>query len=228
MELESEDAVDSFLRLRANATVVLGLFGSRSSDEYADWLEAAEDITMRSDIYLANVAPPLQEVYMGKPHLWFTMTERQRKKQSSARQTGVSEGLATPVLVLFRPVPEGRERGEEERATLQLATLTEGSIERWIDSNRIPACGELDAATFSLYERLGLPMLLLFLSGDDAESTLSHSGGTAMPAEEVKIKVCLSSWQCVGWCVGSVWVLWFLQAGGARDIPYAHLLCDGF
>ena len=29
-------------------------------------------------------------------------------------------------------------RTEEERTKLELETLTEGSVERWVDSNRIP------------------------------------------------------------------------------------------
>ena len=46
-----------------------------------------------------------------------------------------------------------------------------------VDSNRIPACGPLSPKTFELYERLGLPMLLLFLSGDP-DAPPSESGGT--------------------------------------------------
>jgi hypothetical protein len=33
----------------------------------------------------------------------------------------------------------------------------------------LQACGALDPKTFEYYERLGLPMLLLFLSEDGAE-----------------------------------------------------------
>ena len=32
--------------------------------------------------YLANVAPALHMGYMGKPHLWFTQTEHQKKRMA--------------------------------------------------------------------------------------------------------------------------------------------------
>ena len=36
----------------------------------------------------------------------------------------------------------------------------------------IPACGALDPVTFEYYERLGLPMLLIFLSKDPGNDPL--------------------------------------------------------
>ena len=52
---------------------------------------------------------------------------------------------------------------------VELETLTEGSIELWVDSNSMPACGKLDPITFANYEKMGLPMLLLFVSAADRD-----------------------------------------------------------
>jgi protein involved in temperature-dependent protein secretion len=116
--------------------------------------------------------------------MWFTQKTVSWKKASKA-VTGDAKaiGVATPVLVLFRPAEGvetdgsdatraladgnyrevardtgaaggdsigGEERGDDadNRVVLELETLTEGSVELWIDSNRIPACGALSPATF--------------------------------------------------------------------------------
>lgn len=63
-ELTTEEDVRALLRLRSNATVVLGFFGSRSSDEYSDWVAAAEDMTLRADMY-----PPPAKDYHQTRHL---------------------------------------------------------------------------------------------------------------------------------------------------------------
>lgn len=39
-------------------------------------------LTVGVDRYLANVAPALHMGYMGKPHLWFTQTEHQKKRMA--------------------------------------------------------------------------------------------------------------------------------------------------
>ena len=162
-QLTTEAEVSALLDENLNATVVTGFFkpDQRESDEYEDWLEAAKELSLRADILLADIAEPaLHAIYRAKPHLWF----------DGSKSSG-------PALILHRPI-EGsgatpgiglRRRTEDDRAKVELETLTEGSIERWVDSNRIPACGALDPLTFEYYERLGLPMLLLFLSkdGDD-------------------------------------------------------------
>ena len=58
-DLETIAAVDAFLSEHRHATVVLGFFRERDSDEYREWSESAAEISRRAGIYLGNVAPAL-------------------------------------------------------------------------------------------------------------------------------------------------------------------------
>ena len=163
--LDDAEAVESLLSENLNATIVLGMFkaSEKGSDEYEDWVEASKELSLRADIILADVDASLHARYKAKPELWFART---------------------PALVLHRPVdggvvPGSGGRTEEDRAAVELETLTEGSIERWVDSNRIPACGALDPKTFEYYERLGpypLPLPLPHRNASICWCRISRAG----------------------------------------------------
>lgn len=118
-QLETEGSVEGFLGDNLNATVVTGFFRQehKDSDEYEDWVEASKELSMRADILLAEIDESLQATYRARPHSWF----------EGSRSLG-------PTLVLHRPVeaPGDKKRTEDDRAKVELETLTEGSIERCV------------------------------------------------------------------------------------------------
>eukprot|EP01050_Picozoa_sp_SAG11_P004179 SAG11_NODE_260_length_11531_cov_6.271781_6_plen_641_part_00 len=164
--LSTEIAVREMVSAHNETTVVVGFFKSTGSDEYEDWREGAEALAMRSDVQLAELVDPGGELLAkfsegGSVSRWFRRA---------------------PAAVVFRrEAAEGLGRTDEDRATVELETLTEGSVERWVDSNSMPSCGLLHALTFNNYERLGLPMLLLFLSSE-ARDELPKSEKDALAA----------------------------------------------
>ena len=116
-QLKSEAEVSAFLESNLNATVVTGFFRPehKDSDEYEDWVEASKELSLRADILLADLHESLHSIYRAKPHSWF----------EGSRSVG-------PALVLHRPLEASGEiqRTEDDRAKVELETLTEGSIER--------------------------------------------------------------------------------------------------
>eukprot|EP01043_Picozoa_sp_COSAG02_P012276 COSAG02_NODE_471_length_21662_cov_70.510040_28_plen_297_part_00 len=116
-QLKTEAEVSAFLEGNLNATVVTGFFRHehKDSDEYEDWVEASKELSLRADILLGDLDETLHSTYRAKPHSWF----------EGSRSVG-------PALVLHRPIeaPEEVKRTEDDRAKVELETLTEGSIER--------------------------------------------------------------------------------------------------
>lgn len=135
-KLSSAEDVHQFISAHNDSTVVVGFFKSADADEHEDWEEGAEALSLRADVWLAELVDPIGEllsVFSAKPHRWYKRT---------------------PAVVVFRrPLDAGTARTDDDRAAVELETLTEGSVELWVDSNSIPSCGKLDPLTFNQYER---------------------------------------------------------------------------
>jgi thioredoxin-like negative regulator of GroEL len=119
-------------------------------DEYSELMDAAKALRDKEDIYISVVKVP-------KTSQWFIDNKRIDR---------------TPSLALS---------GESgEWITINLNELYgEGlNIEGWIIKNSIPLVGKLVGQNFAMYEKLGLPMLLMFLD-------LEHEDASAQPGRIV-------------------------------------------
>ena len=127
-----------------NATVLVAAFKRARGDEYEEWRAAAEVLSMRAGVWLGEVIGADAAAAMkAAPRRWLQRT---------------------PALVLFRRKEAG-DGAHEQPAWVALEELSSG-IEDWVGKAAIPLVGQLSPMTFAQYERLLLPMVLLFLEYD--------------------------------------------------------------
>ncbi|CAN0095020.1 unnamed protein product, partial [Scytosiphon promiscuus] len=159
-KLTSIDAVESFATnprskaidsVSSEVVTVIGFFsntGEMEEDEMEDFMEAATDLQPRSDLYFGLVDDAAICEHF-KTLGWIQKTSE---------------------AVLTRP---GLLRGP----SLTLWALLEDnlSVQDWIFRESLPLVGRLSNANFAQYERIHLPMLIMFL-----ELPVSYGAGAAL------------------------------------------------
>jgi thiol-disulfide isomerase/thioredoxin len=159
IQLNSVEAVESFLTSRGESkysistVMVVGFFSEHTDieeDDYEDFIEIAKDLQSREDVYFG--------VVLNKKICDFYKNNKTIDR--------------TPSVVLL---------GEENLIySINLNELygTKYGLKEWIDKNAIPLVGKLTNNNFKLYEKIPLPMLMLFLD-------LSHEFSTSSPSKVV-------------------------------------------
>ena len=112
-------------------------------DDYLEYLETAKDLQQNEDIYLGVVTSP-------STSKWF--------------KTNKTIDRTPSVLIA----------GEDNsRKTINLDELygERSSLKEWILKSAVPLVGKLTGQNFGLYEKLQIPMLLLFLDLTDEMNT---------------------------------------------------------
>lgn len=145
--LKSVTDVESFINSRDSSkyslstVLVVGFFSEHEDieeDDYEEFVEVAKDLQPNEDIFMAVVTNP-------KTSEWF------KKNKTIDR---------TPSMLMI---------GEGEKHTINIDELfgDGDGIKQWIIKNSIPLVGKMTPQNFPLYEKLGIPMLLLFIDLTD-------------------------------------------------------------
>ncbi|KAG5177278.1 hypothetical protein JKP88DRAFT_332876 [Tribonema minus] len=159
--LRNAAAVDAFLErggASGSVTRVLGLFSDGNGmedDDLSDFMDAARELQGRADIYFGHIDDALlAREYVGRKGEW---------------------PVRTPAVALLRPGML------EEPLSIHLDTLADAadaSLSDWILRSSVPTVGRLTHGSFGLYERLGLPMLIMLL---DLEGGLQAGSSGGLP-----------------------------------------------
>ena len=139
-KLQSIDEIKNFLKTtEEKRRFILGIFRSEidESDEIFDFKEAADHFAFSEDAYFAFVVDPIL---------------------SRACVATLKLADATPAIVL-------QKNAEPRRRSVSSYSLGDQSksLSDWINEVSLPLVGELTTSNFAQYEKLGKPMLLLFL-----------------------------------------------------------------
>lgn len=129
-----------------STVMVVGFFSDHEEieeDEYEDFIEAAEALQVYADIYIGVVTSK-------KTCQWYK-TEKHIDR--------------TPSLHLLDPEGQGHSLNLDDFYGERM------NIKDWILHTSIPLVGKLHGANFALYEKLNLPMLMLFLDLENEHLT---------------------------------------------------------
>ena len=116
-------------------------------DDYQEYLDTAKELQQNEDIYLGVVTNP-------KTSKWF------KSNKTIDR---------TPAILIA---------GEDDsRKTINLDELygERSSTKEWILKSAVPLVGKLTGQNFGLYEKLQIPMLMMFLVSADSFHPCVHS-----------------------------------------------------
>lgn len=152
IKLSSVNSVKDFIKSRkepeysVSTVMVVGFFSDHEGieeDEYEDFLEIASEFHANEDIYFG-------EVTSSKTANWF------KNNKTIDR---------TPSMLVI---------GDDD--TIHTINLDElygepGGVRGWIQRHSIPLVGKMTSQNFQLYEKLGLPMLMMFLDLTDEMET---------------------------------------------------------
>ena len=198
--LGSREAAVSFLlgggemeHVGVVSTAVVAVFadaGGVEEDEYEEFLEAAEALRSRHDVYVGLVTAPAAVAAMkaGFVDRSPSLVLRRSSARGGEATFGGGAGAGSGGRVVAAAGADGVEGAlvatfEE----LSWAEQDEASVVGWVSRNALPSLGRLSPANFKMYERLRLPMLLLFLDlraeddhgAADVRAVRGESGGIA-------------------------------------------------
>lgn len=153
-QLNTVDEVEKFISSRndekyiVSTIMVIGFFSEHKDieeDDYADFIEVAKELQVKADIYFGVVTNPK----VAKHYKQIKLIDR------------------TPSAMV---IGEG-----DIRKTINLNNLYDEKygLIGWINNNAIPLVGKLTGNNFQLYEKIALPMLMLFLDLSNEDMTSS-------------------------------------------------------
>jgi thiol-disulfide isomerase/thioredoxin len=147
VKLSSLEEIENFKELRNNKSyslstvIVIGLFSDYKDieeDEYQEFLEIAKELQNNEDIYFGIVNNNKTLIsYLKKNHI----IDRTPSVYIIARDTNIPYTINLDELY-----------GEK------------GGLKEWILSHSVPLVGRMTPMNFLLYEKLKIPMLLMFLN----------------------------------------------------------------
>ena len=137
--------------------MVMGFFsahGDVEEDEYEEFTQAAKQLQSREDIYFGQ--------------------SLKRDVAKSFQQMKLIDRTPSVLLV-------NTDTGQHRALNLDDFFDKEQGLTEWITRNSIPLVGRMTGSNFQLYEKIGLPMLLMFLDlSNDARSSGGSSGKEAV------------------------------------------------
>ena len=152
--LDSVEETETFIALERSAALHMHSFNvvaffreakGMEEEDYEEFVEIARRLQFTPDIYFAVVTKPL----VSQRFIATRVIDR------------------TPSLLLS---------GEGLQRAINIDELdADTGMQRWIETMSIPLVAKMDEQNFLIYERLGLPMLLMFL--DLSEEHLTKSPG---------------------------------------------------
>lgn len=163
LPLKSVEDVQKFLSSRDDSryglstVMTVGFFSEHEDieeDEYEDFMEVAKELQVNEDIYFGVVTKPATAN-------WF------KKNKTIDR---------TPSLVMRA------EGGEQHAVNLDELFGDMGGIKEWVAKHAIPLVGKMTPQNFQLYEKQGLPILMMFLDLTDERAVVTTT--TPSPADD--------------------------------------------
>jgi thioredoxin-like negative regulator of GroEL len=151
-QLKTVDEVEKFISSRndekyiVSTIMVIGFFSEHKDieeDDYEDFIEVAKELQIKTDIYFGIVTNP--------------------KVSKHYKQNKIIDRTPSAMLI-----------GEGDiRKTINLNNLYDEKygLKGWINNNAIPLVGKLTGNNFQLYEKIALPMLMLFLDLTNEDMT---------------------------------------------------------
>eukprot|EP00600_Ochromonadales_sp_CCMP1393_P015319 CAMPEP_0175033116 /NCGR_PEP_ID=MMETSP0005-20121125/21810_1 /TAXON_ID=420556 /ORGANISM="Ochromonas sp., Strain CCMP1393" /LENGTH=555 /DNA_ID=CAMNT_0016293677 /DNA_START=477 /DNA_END=2144 /DNA_ORIENTATION=- len=125
-------------------------------DDYEEFIEAAKELQLNEDLYFGVVTNP-------KTAAWFKTNKTIDR---------------TPSMLLM---------GEDDHPHAvnldELYGSDDGGIKSWVLKNALPLVGKMTGQNFLMYEKLGLPMLMMFLDLSNEHAVVTSSTTTATTEE---------------------------------------------
>jgi len=167
--------VISRLKHKATLVLALGVFKGkhyRDTDEYEDFLEAAKVLQQHEHVYPLVVTNPL--VVFGKKTAKFRPTLLVLRLEPSVwllEHKGLSEESIFQELIYFLvgkapnivSVKSGGSAASQLDLTEGLDYSAQYGLDGWVLRQAVPLVGTIHEYNFVAYQRLGLPMLLVFI-----------------------------------------------------------------
>mmetsp|Transcript_5623 Transcript_5623/g.9247 ORF Transcript_5623/g.9247 Transcript_5623/m.9247 type:complete len:748 (-) Transcript_5623:127-2370(-) len=163
--LKTKEDVTEFFNSRKNASygistaMTVGFFSEHEDieeDDYEEFIEAAKELQLNEDLYFGVVTNP-------KTAAWFKTNKTIDR---------------TPSMLLM---------GEDDHPHAvnldELYGSDDGGIKSWVLKNALPLVGKMTGQNFLMYEKLGLPMLMMFLDLSNEHAVVTSSTTTATTEE---------------------------------------------